>query len=130
MQLVARPGANHGGGASFINGATMNIVTRSRYGKKAVANMTRDVYNARNLVVPTSKHFPRLSTASSDVLFFYTVDSDVKQRIENDIRTAQQDMEMYEREKVEINQGIKQIGEEDEVFKQRLVRLVFLALIR
>ena len=37
---------------------------------------------------------------------------------------------MYEREKVEINQGIKQIGEEDEVFKQRLVRLVFLALIR
>lgn len=57
--------------------------------------------------------------------FFYTVDSDVKQRIETDIRTAQQDMEMYEKEKVEINQGIKQIGEEDEVFKQRLVSLVF-----
>ena len=32
---------------------------------------------------------------------------------------------MYEKEKVEINQGIKQIGEEDEVFKQRLVSLVF-----
>ena len=55
MQLVARPSANHGGGAAFINGTTLNIVTRSRYGKKAIGNMTRDVYNARNLVVPTSE---------------------------------------------------------------------------
>jgi hypothetical protein len=59
MQLVARPCANHGGGATFINGATMNVVTRSRYGKKAIGNMTRDVYNARNLVVPTSKLYPQ-----------------------------------------------------------------------
>lgn len=72
MQLVARPCANHGGGASFINGATMNNVSRSRYGKRAVGNITRDVYNARNLVVPTSKHFPGLSTASTDVLFYYS----------------------------------------------------------
>lgn len=28
---------------------------------------------------------------------------------------------MYEKEKVEINQGINQIGEADEVFKERLV---------
>ena len=35
---------------------------------------------------------------------------------------------MYEKEKVEINHGIKQIGEQDEVFKQRLVRLLFLAI--
>lgn len=35
---------------------------------------------------------------------------------------------MYEREKVEINQGIKQIGELDEVFKERLVSLVSSAL--
>ena len=37
---------------------------------------------------------------------------------------------MYEKEKVEINQGIKQIGELDEVFKERLVSPVFLALVR
>jgi len=30
---------------------------------------------------------------------------------------------MYEKEKVEINEGITQTGEEDEVFKQRLVSL-------
>ena len=35
---------------------------------------------------------------------------------------------MCENEKAEVNQGIKQIGEEDEVFKHRLVRLVFLAI--
>ena len=64
------------------------------------------------------------------MFFIYKVDSEVKQRIETDIRTAQQDMEMYEREKVEINQGMKQIGEEDEVFKKRLVCLLFLALTR
>ena len=64
------------------------------------------------------------------LFFFYTVDSEVKQRIENNIRTAQQDMEMYEKEKVEINQGIKQIGELDEVFKERLVSPVLLALVR
>ena len=104
----------------------MNIVTRSRYGK--VANMTRDV---RNLAVPTSKPFPWAVYGKRLRSFYiYTVDSDVKQRIENDIRTAQLDMEMYEKEKVEINQGTKQIGEEDEVFKQRLVGLVFLTLTR
>ena len=37
---------------------------------------------------------------------------------------------MYEKEKVEINRGIKQIGEEDEVFKQRLVSFVLLTLTR
>lgn len=33
-------------------------------------------------------------------------------------------MEMYENEKLKINQGINKIGEEDEVFKQRLVSLI------
>lgn len=128
MQLVARPCPNHGGGATFINGATMNIVTRSRYGKRAIGNMTRDVYNARNLVVPTSKLYLKLSPANTDVLFFI-VDSEVKQRIEADIRNAQLEMEMYEKEKVEINQGIAKTAEEDEGFKERLVSTAFLALV-
>jgi hypothetical protein len=34
---------------------------------------------------------------------------------------------MYENEKLKINQGINKIGEEDEVFKQRLVSLILLA---
>jgi hypothetical protein len=55
MQLVARPTDKHPGGASFINGNTMNNVTRSRYGRKAIGNVTRDVPQGRNLTTPTSK---------------------------------------------------------------------------
>jgi hypothetical protein len=57
MALVARPipEFRHPGGANFINGKTMNIVTRSRYGRKAISNMTRDVQAARNLTAPNSK---------------------------------------------------------------------------
>ena len=51
MEAVARFGPNgSGGGATFINGTTMNIVSRSRYGRKAIGNMTRDIQPARNLV--------------------------------------------------------------------------------
>ncbi len=55
MQLVARPMHNHHGGANFICGRTLNIVTRSRYGRKAVGNMTRDIGRARSFSAPTSK---------------------------------------------------------------------------
>jgi structural maintenance of chromosomes protein 5 len=46
------------GGAWFTNGKTMNQVTRSRYGRKAVGNMTRDIPEARSFVHPPGKCFP------------------------------------------------------------------------
>jgi len=60
MQLVARPSDKHPGGATFVNGRTLNIVTRSRYGRKAIGNVTRDVPQAKNLTTPTSQlhYFP------------------------------------------------------------------------
>lgn len=55
MEAVARVGPNgSGGGATFINGMTQNIVTRSRYGRRAIGNMTRDIRPAKNLVASTS----------------------------------------------------------------------------
>jgi len=56
MEVVARPvpDFHHPGGASFVIGRTMNIVTRSRYGRKAIGNMTRDIQDARNLTAPSS----------------------------------------------------------------------------
>ena len=59
MALVARPipDARHPGGANFVNGRTLNIVARSRYGRKAITNMTRDIQEARNLTAPNSKLF-------------------------------------------------------------------------
>ena len=43
-----------GGGASFIVGRVMNIVTRSAYGQRLASNQTRDIQNARNLATHTS----------------------------------------------------------------------------
>ena len=56
MRLVTRDGPNGpGGGASFFNGTTYNIVNRSRYGKRAVANMTREIRPSRTLRVVMSE---------------------------------------------------------------------------
>lgn len=50
MEAVSRFGSRgEGGGATFIAGTIMNIVSRSRYGKKVAQNLTRDVRPARNL---------------------------------------------------------------------------------
>lgn len=56
MRLVARDGPNGAGnGANFFNGTTLNIVTRSRYGRRAVANMTREIRPAKSLRVVNSE---------------------------------------------------------------------------
>ena len=56
MKLVTRDGPNGAGnGCSFVNGLTINIVSRSRYGKRAVANMTREIRQARTLRVAMSR---------------------------------------------------------------------------
>jgi hypothetical protein len=47
MQMVARPSDKHPGGASFVNGHTMNIVTRSRYGRKAIGNVTETYFRPK-----------------------------------------------------------------------------------
>lgn len=53
MEAVGRQ--ETGGGASFVCGNTLNIVQRSRYGSRALNNMTRDIPRARNLTVQTGK---------------------------------------------------------------------------
>ena len=53
--MVGRPKDRHPGGAAFVSRDTMNVVSRSRYGMKALTNMTRDVGQPRNLTVPTSE---------------------------------------------------------------------------
>jgi hypothetical protein len=59
MALVARPipDFHHPGGANFVNGRTLNVVTRSRYGRKAISNMTRDIQEARNFTAHNSELF-------------------------------------------------------------------------
>ena len=57
MEVVSRTG-----GGNYIVGKTMNMVTRSQYGRRLPQNLTRDVRPARVLVGPTgmSTYFPPL----------------------------------------------------------------------
>ncbi len=48
MEVVSRTGAGN-----YIVGKTMNMVTRSQYGRRLPQNLTRDVRPARVLVGPT-----------------------------------------------------------------------------
>jgi hypothetical protein len=55
METVSRAGVGN-----YIVGKTMNMVTRSQYGRRLPQNLTRDVRQARVLVGPIGKSFPSL----------------------------------------------------------------------
>jgi hypothetical protein len=59
MELVSRTG-----GGNYIVGKTMNIVTRSQYGRRLPQNLTRGVREARTLA----------GSASMSYLFFFFCD--------------------------------------------------------
>ncbi|KAF8967457.1 P-loop containing nucleoside triphosphate hydrolase protein [Flammula alnicola] len=101
MQLVARPTHNHPGGATFINGPTMNIVTRSRYGRKAVGNVTRDVQQARNLTTPT-------------------IDPELKRRLDENIQNAQQGLDLCESERAPIIEALEALAVEEKVYAKKM----------
>ncbi|KAJ4478957.1 hypothetical protein J3R30DRAFT_3657097 [Lentinula aciculospora] len=73
-QAVARSG-----GATFVVGSVINNVSRSRYGRKAVSNVTRDVKQTRLLVN-------------------HSVDADAKRRLENEIQQHKVDVAAHDEE--------------------------------
>ncbi|KAG5651262.1 hypothetical protein H0H81_009306, partial [Sphagnurus paluster] len=99
MHLVARP--ETGGGGSFITAGIMNNVTRSRYGRKAVGNVTRDVGPARSLAN-------------------VTVDPMVKQRIDATIAHCQEQIMALDQERMDLDRENAAIMEEDKAFKARI----------
>ncbi|KIJ94730.1 hypothetical protein K443DRAFT_683517 [Laccaria amethystina LaAM-08-1] len=101
MEVVARPGPNHPGGANFINGTTMNIVTRSRYGRKAVGNMTRDVHPARNFVIPT-------------------IDPETKRKYDEIMAAALQEKQLCDEAMAGVNKKLNDVAEEDKSFTARI----------
>ncbi|KAF8885790.1 P-loop containing nucleoside triphosphate hydrolase protein [Infundibulicybe gibba] len=96
MHAVARSG-----GATFINGRTTNNVTRSRYGRQAVGNMTKDLRPGRNLVASA-------------------IDPQVKQRIDAAIADSRQKIAMADEERADLDIQLKDISAEDAVFMKRL----------
>ncbi|TFK43988.1 P-loop containing nucleoside triphosphate hydrolase protein [Crucibulum laeve] len=100
MQAVSRADNGKTGGATFISGTTLNTVNRSRYGKRAVANMTKDVPPARNLVVPT-------------------IDPEQKRQIDDSIQRAKQEIGNCDIEKQSIDAEMAEVLEGDKEFQKR-----------
>ncbi|PPQ85444.1 hypothetical protein CVT26_014762, partial [Gymnopilus dilepis] len=99
-EMVGRPKDRHPGGAAFVSRDTMNVVSRSRYGMKALTNMTRDVGQPRNLTVPT-------------------IDPERKARIDQEIQEARMKIEQIEHDLVPIRAKLKELAEKDSVFEER-----------
>ncbi|TEB23759.1 P-loop containing nucleoside triphosphate hydrolase protein [Coprinellus micaceus] len=89
------------GGGVFINGSAVNNVSRSRYGNRAVGNMTREMnMQAKNFVVPP-------------------VDTAEKARLETAIREAQGQAELLEQQKVELQGLLDAVNEKDKDIRKR-----------
>ncbi|KAJ3719185.1 hypothetical protein C8R42DRAFT_628654 [Lentinula raphanica] len=84
-QAVARSG-----GATFIVGTVVNSVSRSRYGRKAISNVTRELGRA---------HF----------LASHGVDTDAKRRIESEISQYQAEATVYNEEIDKLKEEAKEI---------------------
>jgi hypothetical protein len=122
MEAVSRFGPrNEGGGANFIAGNTLNMVQRSRYGKKAPQNMTRDVRPARNLAESASESNHSSTLNMADIIMFI-VDPAEKKRIDDKIRDAKVALAVIEEEMQKITDDIQVSRKEDEEYVKNHVR--------
>ncbi|KAF8329916.1 hypothetical protein F5887DRAFT_1182074 [Amanita rubescens] len=76
-------------------------VTRSRYGKRAVANMTREIRPAKSLRV-------------------VNIDPTVKAGYDQTISTAVQEITLFDEERKELVEKLNAVKQEDQVFEERL----------
>ncbi|KIK34846.1 hypothetical protein CY34DRAFT_812613, partial [Suillus luteus UH-Slu-Lm8-n1] len=95
MEAVSRDGV----GAEFIVGRVMNTVSRSRYGKRAATNMTRDLHLARNLVSST-------------------IDPEIKKKLDQTIQEAMQALEVINGGANNLAAGEREIRAEEALFKK------------
>lgn len=121
MDAVTRTFPNGGGGANFINGKTLNIVARSRYGKRAIGNVTREIRPARNLVASSSENFCSCSQPCAQLCI--SVDPEVKQRIHDQIVDTSAWISTIEDERAVIDEKLKAVLSEDSDLVNVLVSL-------
>lgn len=130
MQAVSRFGPRgEGGGANFVAGTAMNIVQRSRYGRRAAQNMTRDVRPARNLV-NTARMFVRFQLLQTCHLILrnFVVDPEIKKRIDTRIAEARNALKELEAEAGELGNEELAIKAVDNEFKRKTVSIELLSL--
>lgn len=105
MEVVSRLGPRgEGGGATFIAGNVINTVQRSRYGKRAAQNMTRDVPLAQSLVSST-------------------IDPEVKRRLDQVIQEARQALENTNEDASRLAAEERTIRGEEAQFKKNFEAL-------
>lgn len=109
-----------GNGANFITGRTMNQVGKSRYGRKAVQNMTRDIRDARSLnsVSGTSGLY-----VGSACLMNIVVDTERIARLNNELNEIRQDMENGDTEIGPLKDKLADISAEEKDIYARSVCL-------
>ncbi|KAN0097138.1 P-loop containing nucleoside triphosphate hydrolase protein [Tylopilus felleus] len=101
MDAVSRIGPRgEGGSATFIAGKVINVVQRSRYGKRAAQNTTREVRPARNLV----------SSAA---------DPEIKKRLDQTIHDARQALDAINEEATDLAVEERKIRAEDTEYKKK-----------
>ncbi|KAF9554516.1 P-loop containing nucleoside triphosphate hydrolase protein [Agrocybe pediades] len=104
MDYVARPVGSYGGGATFVNGRTSNAVTRSRYGKRAINNMTRDLNPARAFTVPM-------------------VDPEAKRKVDEIIKNCKMRIDMIDSQKKELQKKQNELDKELKDFEERVAAI-------
>ncbi|KAJ7594061.1 P-loop containing nucleoside triphosphate hydrolase protein [Mycena floridula] len=88
------------GGANFVTGNTMHQVSRSRYGRKLVQNMTRGIRNARNLAATS-------------------VDVERKRGLEGQIRELETELSVALDQAKELEKRLDELHKENDVFEDR-----------
>ncbi|KAK7437355.1 Structural maintenance of chromosomes protein 5 [Stygiomarasmius scandens] len=99
MQAVGRAG-----GASFVAGRVMNTVTRSRYGKQAVSNMTRDARQAK-------------------IFGGATVDLEQKRQFEKQIQELDVELGVLNEERRKMQAEIDGMRQEEDDIEEKLAGL-------
>jgi len=112
---------SNSGGATFITGRTMHVVSKSRYGRKAIQNSTREISNARYFASSNGKCFARLSRTHTD-LVHHAVDPAAKERIETAMRDAKMKLDMVEEEHKDLRRQLESVQREGQGMQNELVR--------
>ncbi|PFH50400.1 hypothetical protein AMATHDRAFT_61100 [Amanita thiersii Skay4041] len=99
MELVGA-----GGGGNFLNGQTMNNISRSQYGKRAVTNMTKEIKPARTLHATM-------------------IDPEVKQKHDLTIMNARQEISLLEEERRRLDADMAAIREEERHYDRKATEI-------
>lgn len=119
MEAVGNP--ETGGGASFVCGNTLNIVQRSRYGSRALNNMTRDIPRARNLTAQTGQStFHRIFNFDFTFCVCRIVDPEVRKQAEETVKKCQEALMNFDEERKVLDQRMADIKAEDKKIEERL----------